>query len=137
MTVGQHQAFLKAIFTALRSTAVRQRRNVYGGTFVRPPDPKVTRGWIEPGLRNRGVRRDFAKFLRAVDPKDLLDVSTRFGTFAKPVRLVWGDADPFFPFAFGEKLAAAFPNATITPVPGASTFVPMEFPEQVATAVAK
>jgi pimeloyl-ACP methyl ester carboxylesterase len=66
---------------------------------------------------------------------DLLEVSTRFGSFTKPVRLVWGDADPFFPLSFGERLAAAFPNGTITSVPGASTFVSMEYPEQVADVI--
>lgn len=52
-------------------------------------------------------------------------------------RLLWGDADPFFPLAFGKKLAAAFPDAAITPVPGASTFVSMEYPEQVADVIAQ
>ena len=135
--VGQHAAFLKPIFTTLRSKSLRHQRNVYGGTFVGEPDPELTRSWIEPGLRSRGVRRDFAKLLSNIEPKDLLDVSTRFGTFSKPVRLVWGDADPFFSLTFGERLAASFPDGTITPVRGASTFLPREFPEQVADVIAK
>ena len=133
--IGSHAALIKPILTALRPTAVRHARNVYGGTFCRSPDPESTRSWIEPGLRNKNIRRDTAKLISNIKPADLLDVSTRFGNFTKPVRVVWGDADPFFPIGFAERLAAAFPTGTLTPVPGGHTFVSMEFPEQVANAI--
>jgi pimeloyl-ACP methyl ester carboxylesterase len=134
--VGSHAALIKPMLTALRPTAVRHLRNVYGGTFAGSPDATITRSWIEPGLRDKNVRRDTAKLISSIDRTDLLDVSTRFAEFTKPVRLAWGDADPFFPLEFAERLAAAFPNATLTPVPGGSTFVSMEFPEQVADVIA-
>jgi len=70
-----------------------------------------------------------------MSPKDLLDVSTRFSAFTKPVHLVWGDADIFFPLSFGQKLAAAFPNGSLTAVPGGCTFISMEFPDQVAAVI--
>jgi pimeloyl-ACP methyl ester carboxylesterase len=135
MTIGSHAALIKPMLTALRLTTARHAHNVYGGTFAGSPDPQITRSWIEPGLRSRGVRRDAAKLISSIDPQDLLDVSTRFGTFTKPVRLVWGDADSFFPVEFGRKLAAAFPNSRLTPVRGGRTFISMEFPEQVADVI--
>ena len=79
------------------------------------------------------MRRDIAKLLATMKPEDLLDVSTRFDRFTKPVRLAWGTDDPFFPSAFGERLAAAFPNATFTPVQDASTFVPSTSPNRLPT----
>jgi len=45
--------------------------------------------------------------------------------------------DPFFPISFAERLAAAFPNATLTTVPGGRTFVSMEFPERVADVISQ
>jgi pimeloyl-ACP methyl ester carboxylesterase len=135
--IGRHAALLKPLLTALRPTAIRHQRNVYGGTVAGQPDPDLTRSWIQPGLTNRGVRRDTAKLLATMDPEDLLAVSTRFGRFTKPVRLAWGMDDPFFPPGFGERLAAAFPNATLTPVAGASTFVSMDRPEQVADVISR
>jgi pimeloyl-ACP methyl ester carboxylesterase len=72
----------------------------------------------------------------ALRPDELLDVATRFAAFPKPVRLVWGDADPFFPIAFAKRLATAFPDATLTPVRGGRTFVSMDFPDQVADVIA-
>ena len=73
--------------------------------------------------------------MSAMRPEDLLDVSTRFGTFPKPVQIVWGDDDRFFTISLAEKLAAAFPNGTLTTVPGGRTFISMEFPELVADAI--
>ena len=133
--IGRHATLLKPLLTALRPQVIRHQRNVYGGTVAGRPDPDITRSWIEPGLRNRGVRRDTAKLLATMEPADLLAVSTRFGRFTKPVRLAWGTDDPFFPLSFGERLAAAFPNATLTPVRGASTFVSMDQPQQVADVI--
>ena len=108
--VGSHASLIKPMLTALKPTAVRHTRGVYGGTFAGDPDPKITRSWIQPGLSNRDVRRDTAKLISHIDPQDLLDVSTRFSAFTKPVHLVWGDADEFFPISFAERLAAAFPT---------------------------
>jgi len=134
--VGSHAALIKPMLTALRLTAIRHAKNVYGGTFAGKPDPKITRSWIQPGLSNKRVRRDAAKLISNMSPKDLLDVSTRFDTFTKPVHLAWGDADIFFPLSFGQKLAAAFPNGSLTAVPGGRTFISMEFPDQVADVIA-
>ena len=46
---------------------------------------------------------------RAIDPADLLDVSTRLGPFDRPVRLVWGDGDRFFKLDFAQRLARGVP----------------------------
>ena len=134
--VGSHAAVIKPMLTALKPTMTRHAKNVYGGTVAGSPDPDLTRSWIQPGLSSSGVRRDTAKLIRSIDPQDLLDVSTRFDAFTKPVRIVWGDADLFFPIAFGERLARAFPDATLTRVPGGRTFVSLDHPEQVAGVIA-
>lgn len=135
--IGSHAGLIKPMLTALRPTAIRHAKNVYGGTFAGRPDPKITRSWIQPGLSDKAIRRDAAKLISSMNPEDLLDASTRFAGFTKPVRLAWGDADLFFPISFAERLAAAFPEATLIPVPGGHTFVAMEFPEQVAKVIAE
>jgi pimeloyl-ACP methyl ester carboxylesterase len=132
---GSHAVLIKPMLGALRSTAVRHSNTGYGLTFAGSPDPAITRSWIRPALGNRAIRRDAAKLMSRMDPQDLLDVSTRFGAFTRPVRLVWGDADRCFPISFAERLAAAFPDATLTRVPGGRTFIPMEFPDSVADVI--
>jgi pimeloyl-ACP methyl ester carboxylesterase len=133
--VGSHATLIKPLAVALKPTVFRHSRRGFGLLFAGKPDPKITRGWIEPALRDKAIRRDAAKLMSTMRPKDLLDVSTRFDAFTKPVRLVWGDADRYFTISLAEKLAAAFPNATLTTVPGGRTFISMEFPEQVADVI--
>ncbi|WP_211191604.1 alpha/beta fold hydrolase [Actinoplanes sp. TBRC 11911] len=133
--IGSHAALIKPLAAALWPTAIRHSRRGFGGLFVRPPDPAITRGWIEPALRDAAIRRDAAKLMSAMRPDELLDVAGRLTNFTKPVRLVWGDADPYFPIGFAQRLAAAFPDATLTPVPGGRTFVSMDFPHQVADVI--
>jgi pimeloyl-ACP methyl ester carboxylesterase len=137
ISIGRHAALIKPMLTALIPTAIRHSNSGYGLTFAKPPDPAITRSWIQPGLRSKAVRRDAAKLMGTMKPEDLLDVSTRFGRFAKPVHLVWGDSDQCFPLELARKLADAFPNATLTPVPGGRTFVSMEFPQQVADVISR
>lgn len=131
---GSHPVLFGLLAAALMPVAVRHSARGYGRLFAGEPDPETTRGWIEPAL-GAGIRRDAAKLMRAMRPLDLLDVSTRFGRFEKPVHLVWGDADPYFEVGLAERLAAAFPNATLITVPGGRTFFPMERPEEVADAI--
>ncbi len=133
--VGRHAALMQLLSAWLTPTAIRHSRFAYGLLFTGRPDPKVTLSWIEPTLNNEGIRQDAAKLMSAMRPEDLLDVSTRFGTFPKPVQIVWGDDDRFFKISLAEKLAAAFPNGTLTTVPGGRTFISMEFPELVADAI--
>jgi pimeloyl-ACP methyl ester carboxylesterase len=135
--VGRHAALIWPLAAALMLTAIRDGQRGFGPLFVGKPDPAVTRSWIEPAFRNKAIRRDAAKLMSAMEPNDLVDVATRFDAFTKPVHIVWGDADPFFPISVAERLAAAFPNATLTAVPGGRTFISMEFPGDVADAISK
>ncbi|GAA2693799.1 alpha/beta fold hydrolase [Nonomuraea recticatena] len=102
------------------------------GLLANKLDPVQTRAWIEPSLRNKEIRRDAARFLRAIDPKDLLGVSTRLKNFTGPVRIVWGTADRAFKPALGQRLQRAFSNATFVEVPGARTFVHLDTPTVLA-----
>ncbi|NUR89986.1 MAG: alpha/beta fold hydrolase [Nonomuraea sp.] len=106
------------------------------GLLARELDPVSTRAWMEPGLTSGGVRRDAARFLRAVDRRDLLDVSTRLKDFPGPVRIVWGTADRAFKPALGRRLREAFRDATFVEVSGARTFVQLDAPNELAHQIA-
>lgn len=45
------------------------------GLLANELDAELTRSWIEPALTQQGIRDDAVRFLRAADPRDLLDVS--------------------------------------------------------------
>jgi pimeloyl-ACP methyl ester carboxylesterase len=133
--IGAHASLIKPMAAAIKPTFIRHSRLGYGMLFAGKPDANVTRSWIEPARTQKNIRRDAAKLMRGMKPKDLLDVSTRLHTFTKPVHLVWGDADKCFKMSFAEKLAATFPNARLTPVVGGHTFIPMDFPDEVAAVI--
>ncbi|WP_049560935.1 alpha/beta fold hydrolase [Nonomuraea sp. SBT364] len=107
------------------------------GLLARKLDAAQTRSWIEPALTDARIRQDAVRFLRAVDPRDLLDVSTRLGDFRKPVRIVWGTADRAFPVALGRRLGQAFHDAEFVEVPDARTFVHLDAPQVLAEQIAE
>lgn len=128
---GRSTARLKAMMTAMRPTVLRH--SVLGfGPLARRLDPEVTRSWIEPLSTDAGVRRDTARFMRGIDKRELLDVSTRLDRFDKPVRLVWGAADRFFRIGLARRLRDTFPQATLVEVAGGRTFLPIDEPQRVA-----
>jgi pimeloyl-ACP methyl ester carboxylesterase len=133
---GRSAKLLKPMLASMRPKFLRHGPLGFGLLFNNEPDAGITRGWIEPCASDKAIRRDTAKVLRGIKRKDLLDVSTRLSGFTKPVHLVWGDADKHFKIGFGERLAAVFPNARLTPVVGGRTFIPMEQPDQVAAVIA-
>jgi pimeloyl-ACP methyl ester carboxylesterase len=131
---GRHPAIVACLVPGLRSAAVRTGRLGFGPLTSAPLDAELTRGWIEP-LADKAIRRDLAKFARGVHPRVLVEAAGRFGQFAGPVKILWGDDDAYFPAALGRQLSEAFPHATLGTVPGGRTFLPLEHPDAVAAEI--
>jgi pimeloyl-ACP methyl ester carboxylesterase len=131
---GRHPAIVACLVPGLRSAKVRTGRLGFGPLTSAPLDAELTREWIEP-LAGRAIRRDLAKFARGVRPQVLLDAASRFGQFTGPVRILWGDDDPYFGTDLGRQLSEAFPHASLAMVPGGRTFLPLEHPDEVAAEI--
>jgi pimeloyl-ACP methyl ester carboxylesterase len=131
---GRSPMMLKLMGATSRPKLIRHSPLGFGA-LAREFDPDLTRSWIEPVRTDPAIRADTARFLRGVRPADLLDVSTRLPEFDKPVRLVWGDRDPFFKMEFARRLAETFPSAELLPVPGSRTFVALDEPDAVVKAI--
>jgi pimeloyl-ACP methyl ester carboxylesterase len=54
----------------------------------------------------------------------------------QPTTVLWGDADPFFPVAWADRLDECFADARLTILPGVGHFVPVEAPDVFSAAVA-
>lgn len=106
------------------------------GLLATKLDAAQSRAWIEPALTSKEIRADAARFLKAADPQELLDVSTRLHRFDRPVRIVWGMADRAFRPDLGRCLQEAFADAEFVEVPDARTFVQLDAPEVLAEQVA-
>jgi pimeloyl-ACP methyl ester carboxylesterase len=133
--LGRRPARLRAMMTSVRPKLLRHSILGFGGLARDPLDPALTRRWITPSLTDPAVRRNTAEFLRHVHPNDLQDISTRLSRFPKPVRLVWGAADPFFKIGLARRLRDAFTDASLVKIASGRTFLPLDEPELVANEI--
>lgn len=134
---AQRPGRIYAMMTMMRLTWARHSVLGYGPLVCNRLDPALTRRWITPSLTHSGVRRDTARFMRAIRPAELLDISTRLNRFTKPVLLLWGASDRFFKLAFAHRLRDAFPDAQLVEVGGARTFLPLDEPSRVAHEISR
>ena len=127
----RHPSLVACLVPGLRLEMVRHGPLAYGPLSSGSIDSALTRDWVEP-LASKDIRRDLAKFARGVHPQVLLDAASRFSKFTGPVRILWGEDDPFFRPDLGIQLSEAFPNATLTTVPGGRTFLPLDHSSELA-----
>lgn len=121
-----------AIRTQFRSAAAR-RRGV-ATVVARGLDPEREQSFFGR-VRDPRVAGDLVAAAAGFRPELLVEASAAIGRFARPVMLIWGDADEFFPVGHAQRLAADFPDATLITVPGAKTWVPVDDPAAVADAI--
>ncbi|PSK87482.1 pimeloyl-ACP methyl ester carboxylesterase [Murinocardiopsis flavida] len=126
---------MKINLLPMRSRAFRHSPLGFG-MLANDLDADLTRSWIEPALTRPGIRDDAVRLLRAIDPQDLLDVSTRLKDYPGPVRIVWGGADRAFTPDLGRRLQRAFGHAELIEVPGARTLVQLDAPDLLAEQIA-
>jgi pimeloyl-ACP methyl ester carboxylesterase len=100
-------------------------------------DDERTESFSGPIRRDHRVADDLVAALAGERPQLLIDAAQAIPRFDRPVLLIWGDACDFFPMTGAQRLASDFPRATLVPVPGAKTWVPVDNPAAVADAIAK
>lgn len=119
----------------MRWAAVRHSALAYGPFVTRPLDAALTSRWVTPLRTDAGVRQDTARFMRGIDRASLLDLSTRLGSFTRPVLLLWGTGDRFFKLSLARRLAEAFHDARLVEVEGGHTFLPLDEPDRIASEI--
>jgi pimeloyl-ACP methyl ester carboxylesterase len=117
-----------------RSSAVRRR----GISTVAASglDDERMESFAAPILRDHRVADDLVAALAGERPQLLLDAAKAIPRFDRPVLVIWGESCEFFPMAGAQRLASDFPVATLVPVPGAKTWVPVDNPAAVSDAIA-
>jgi pimeloyl-ACP methyl ester carboxylesterase len=117
----------------LRSPAIR-RRGISTVAASGLDDERVE-SFFGPARRDHRVAGDLVAALAGERPQILVDAAEAIPRFDRPVLLVWGESCDFFPMAGARRLASEFPRATLVPVPGAKTWVPVDNPAAVADAI--
>ncbi|HEY7633240.1 MAG TPA: alpha/beta hydrolase [Thermoleophilaceae bacterium] len=112
------------------------RRRAIASVTTSGLDGEREESFFGPGQSDPGVIDDMVAAMAGFRPELLMDAAEVIPRFERPVLLVWGDRCKFFPIADARRLAADFPSATLVPVPGAKTWVPVDNEGAVADAIA-
>jgi pimeloyl-ACP methyl ester carboxylesterase len=125
-----------AIAQSMRLAEARRLPLAYGALSKRLDDA-LTASWVAPALASGHTRHELAAVLRGISKRYTLEAARRFGAFSKPVLVAWAPEDRFFKLRYGERLAAAFPNARLELIEDSYTFVPIDQPERTAELIAQ
>ena len=97
---------------------------------------ELLRSFLEPLIADKRIRRDAMKFFGGADSRDTLAAADTLAGMDLPALLIWGTDDKLFPMSDAERLRRTLKDATLLPVAGARTFVPLDQPDVVADAIA-
>ncbi|HEY3681999.1 MAG TPA: alpha/beta fold hydrolase [Streptosporangiaceae bacterium] len=127
---------LASALLRLQARSPRLRRGLAFSVAARGLDDARMASFFGPMRRDRRVAADLVAATAGLRPRLLIDAAEAIPRFDRPVLVIWGDACGFFPMAQARRLASEFPDATLIPVPGARTWVPVDDPGAVAGAIA-
>ncbi len=113
------------------------RRKALATVTARGLDRSREESFFGPIRRDKRVVGDLVAAMAGFRPRLLIDAAPVIRAFDRPVLVIWGEACHFFPMTLARRLAADFPQATLIPVPGAGTWVPVDEPAAVADAIAR
>jgi pimeloyl-ACP methyl ester carboxylesterase len=97
----------------------------------------ATARWMTPVLKQREIRRDTVRVLRAIaaEPRLLLDVAETLPSFDRPALVVWASADRVMPPEHGRRLAELLPHGQLVEVDDSYTLIPLDQPARLAQLV--
>lgn len=130
--VGRSSPGLWLVGQALRFRAIHRLPIAFGAVSVRPIDLEAMRGYTEPLRTDAGVRRDFARLVRAVSTRHTQEAAERLRGFDKPALVVWSADDRLFPLRHGHELARRLPRGRLEVVCDAGAFIPEDRPRELA-----
>jgi pimeloyl-ACP methyl ester carboxylesterase len=120
---------------ALQPLALRPLRRfplLFGWMAKRPIPQELMDGWFAPVLRDRGVRRDLAKYAGGpLDRAWTTRATERLAAFDRPALVLWAKEDKLMPRDHGRRLAHMLPQARLVEVDGSRTLMQLDRPELV------
>jgi pimeloyl-ACP methyl ester carboxylesterase len=101
------------------------------------PPAGLVESWADPPKHDRAIMRDLAKVTRGMDKRHTLAAAESLRGSEFPLLLAWAPGDRWFPMRYAERLAGEIGGAKLVPIPDAGTFVALDQPERLATAIAE
>ncbi|MBL1078459.1 alpha/beta hydrolase [Nocardia sp. 2] len=120
----------------LRVSWLRRSPLMFGWMARRPITDEMVRGWTEPGLRDKRIRRDLLAYTRSGFPKAELIANTEaLRDFPGAALVLWSSAGKVMPREHGRALAELIPNARLTEIDDAYVLSMLDQPAAVAAAI--
>jgi len=106
------------------------------GWLTRRGDAATAR-WMRPVLRQREIRRDTVRLLRAIgaDKHVMLDAAEPLPTYQHPALVVWASDDRVMPPDHGRRLAELLPQARLVEIDDSFTLIPLDQPAHLAQSI--
>jgi pimeloyl-ACP methyl ester carboxylesterase len=97
----------------------------------------ATARWLKPVRRQREIRRDTVRVLRAIaaDRDLMIDAATHLPNFDHPALVVWAAEDRVMPPEHGRRLAELLPHARLVEVADSYTLIPLDQPARLAQVI--
>jgi pimeloyl-ACP methyl ester carboxylesterase len=131
--IGYSQRLMRVAGAPLRSRRVQRLPLVYGWVAKTPFPPEIAASYVEHGLRDAGVRRDFGRAFRATRAHHTMEAARRLHLFDRPALVVWQtERARIYPLAHGRRLAELLPDARLELVEDSYIYVPEDQPERLA-----
>lgn len=129
-------ALARLLFQPFRIRALRGSPAGFGWLMHSKLDERAGDSYVLPALESPSAAADFARFIRAVDPRHTQAAIGALRSWERPALIAWSRDDRFFPPAHAERLASDIPNARLEWIEDARTFSMEDQPERVAELVA-
>ncbi|UGT43679.1 alpha/beta hydrolase [Nocardia yamanashiensis] len=127
------------IALALRQLRIPFLRNsplMFGWMAKRPLSDELVRGWTEPGLRDKRIRRDLLSYTHSRFRKPELVANTEaLRDFSGNALVLWSSAGKVMPREHGRRLAALLPKSTLVELDDAYVLSMLDRPAAVAAAM--
>jgi pimeloyl-ACP methyl ester carboxylesterase len=116
---------------SMRLASFQRLPIAYGWATHEPIEPRIMDSYLGSLRTDAGVRRDFARLLRAADRRDTLQAAEELRGFDKPALVAWAADDKFFPREHGRRLAELLPQGRFELVESSRTFIPEDNPARL------
>ena len=97
----------------------------------------ATKRWMKPVLRQREIRRDTVRVLRAAaaDKRIMLDAADSLPSYDHPALVVWASEDRVMPPEHGRRLAELLPQGRLIEIADSYTLIALDQPQQLAQVI--
>ncbi|MGW4534043.1 alpha/beta fold hydrolase [Nocardia sp. NPDC004340] len=120
----------------LRVSWLRATPVMFGWMARRPIDDDLVRGWTEPGLRDKRIRRDLLGYARSPRSKAEYIANTEaLRDFPGDALILWSSAGKVMPREHGRRLAELIPKARLLELDDAYVLSMLDRPDAVAEAM--